>query len=200
MPAYSFEGLTPVVHPTAFVHPTATLIGDVIIGPECFVGPNASLRGDIGRLVMEAGSNLQDNCIMHSFPGRDVVIEVNGHVGHGAVLHGCRIGRNTLIGMNSVIMDNALIGDDCIIGAMSFIKAGTVCEPRSVWMGSPAKLIRMVSERERRWKAQGTHEYQELAGRYNRSHLLCDVLIEEEKDRPRLSGDYKPLTEQASRD
>lgn len=195
MPSYAFEGLRPVVDPAAFVHPTAVLIGDVMIGARCFVGPGAVLRGDFGSLILEAGSNLQDNCVMHSFPGRDVVVEVDGHVGHGAVLHGCRVGRNALIGMNTVIMDNAEIGADCIIGAMSFVKAGTVTEPATLWAGSPARLVRAVSERELAWKTRGTQEYQTLAQRCREGLSPCEPLALAEPDRQRLAGSYAPLSE-----
>lgn len=116
---YAIDGIVPVVDPTAYVHPSAVLIGDVIVGPGCYVGPCASLRGDFGRLILEAGANLQDTCVMHGFPGTDTVVEENGHVGHGAVLHGCRVGRNALIGMNAVIMDNAVIGEATARRALS---------------------------------------------------------------------------------
>ena len=124
MPIYEFEGIRPVVDPTAFVHPTAVLIGDVIVGPQCFVGPCAVMRGDIGRLILERGSNLQDTCVVHSFPGDDTIVEENGHIGHGAVLHGCTIKKNALVGMNAVVMDNAVIGENSFVAAMAFVKAG----------------------------------------------------------------------------
>ena len=96
MTCYAFAGLRPVVSPDAFVHPDAVLIGDVIVGAGCYVAPLACLRGDFGRIVLAPGSNVQDTCVMHGFPGSDTVVEEDGHVGHGAVLHGCRIGRNAL--------------------------------------------------------------------------------------------------------
>ncbi len=133
---YAIEGVIPVVDPTAFVHPTAVLIGDVIIGPGCYVGPNAVLRGDFGRLVMEAGANLQDTCVVHGFPGSDTVIEVDGHIGHGAVIHGARIGRNALVGMNAVVMDGAVIGESSIVAAMAFVKTGMQVPPKSLVLGS----------------------------------------------------------------
>ncbi|HEX6012699.1 MAG TPA: phenylacetic acid degradation protein PaaY, partial [Geminicoccaceae bacterium] len=122
---YAIEGIAPVVHPTAFVHPTAVLIGDVIVGPRCYVGPVASLRGDFGRLILGEGANLQDTCVMHGFPNTDTVVEEDGHIGHGAVLHGCRIGRNVLVGMNAVVMDGAEIGESSIVAAMAFVRANT---------------------------------------------------------------------------
>lgn len=192
---YAFDGLRPVVDPTAFVHPTAVLIGDVVVGPRCYVGPGAVMRGDFGRLVMRAGSNLQDNCVMHSFPGRECVIEEDGHVGHGAVLHGCRVGRNALIGMNAVIMDNVDIGEGCIIGAMSFVKAGVVAEAGTLWAGVPARMLRPVTDKELAWKSLGTADYQALAQRCLTGLEPCAPLSEEEPGRPRLTGDNKPLGE-----
>jgi phenylacetic acid degradation protein len=162
---YAIDGIVPVVDPTAFVHPTAVLIGDVIVGPDCYVGPCASLRGDFGRLILERGANLQDTCVMHGFPGTDTVVEEDGHVGHGAVLHGCRVGKNALIGMNAVIMDNAVIGESSIIAACAFVKAGVTIPPRSLAAGMPAKVLRTLSEEEIGWKSDGTRTYQDLTRR-----------------------------------
>jgi len=162
---YSIDGIVPVVDPTAFVHPTAILIGDVIVGPGCYVGPAASLRGDFGRLILERGANLQDTCVMPGFPGTDTVVEEDGHIGHGAVLHGCRIGRNALVGMNAVIMDNATIGESAIVAACAFVKAGAEMPARHLVAGMPAKVIRPLSDEEIAWKVDGTRTYQDLARR-----------------------------------
>ena len=162
---YAIDGIVPVVDPSAYVHPSAVLIGDVIVGPDCYVGPCASLRGDFGRLILERGSNLQDTCVMHGFPGTDTVVEEDGHIGHGAVLHGCRVGRNALIGMNAVIMDNAVIGESSIVAASAFVKAGMEIPPRVLVAGMPAKVIRALSDEEVRWKSAGTATYQDLARR-----------------------------------
>jgi phenylacetic acid degradation protein len=166
MPSYKYEGITPVVDPSAFVHPTAVLIGDVIIGAGCLVGPAAVLRGDIGRLELKAGSNVQDTCVVHCFPGKDVVVHENGHVGHGAVLHGCTVGRNALIGMNAVLMDDAVVGENSIVGALAFVKEGTEIPANTLWAGAPAKQIRELSEKEIGWKSRGTEVYQHLAQRH----------------------------------
>lgn len=163
MGIYAWDGIVPVVDPLAFVHPDAVVIGDVIIGPACYVGPGAVLRGDFGRIVMEVGSNLQETCVVHAFPGKDVVIEESGHIGHGAVLHGCRIGRGAMVGMNAVVMDEAVVGPESIIAALAFVKAGAGIPPRSLAVGSPAKVIRELSDDEVAWKAQGTVIYQRLA-------------------------------------
>jgi phenylacetic acid degradation protein len=160
---YAWDDIVPVVDPRAFVHPDAMVIGDVLIGPAYYIGPGAVLRGDFGRIVMETGSNLQETCVVHAFPGRDVVIEEAGHIGHGAVLHGCRIGRNAMVGMNAVVMDEAVVGAHSIIAALAFVKAGAVIPPRSLAVGSPAKVIRDLSDDEIAWKSQGTAIYQSLA-------------------------------------
>src|SRR5690554_4895251 len=152
MPSYSIDGVIPVVHPTAYVHPTAILIGDVHIGPGCYVGPGASLRGDFGKVILHEGSNVQDTCVMHAFPGMDCVVEKDGHVGHGAVLHGCVVGEDALIGMNAVVMDGALIGPRSIVAATSFVKARFQCEAESMVVGTPARVLRSLEPKEIAWK------------------------------------------------
>lgn len=196
MPCYEIDGLIPVVDPTAFVHPTAILIGDVIIGAGCYVGPAASLRGDFGRLVLEAGANLQDTCVMHGFPGTDTVVETDGHIGHGAVLHGCRIRRNALVGMNAVVMDNAVIGEAAMVAACAFVKAGMEIPPRTLAAGVPAKLVRELSEQELAWKREGTATYQQLTRRCQSTMHEVLPLAAAEPDRKRLTVDgVVPLAE-----
>ncbi len=193
---YAIDGIVPVVDPTAFVHPTAVLIGDVIVGPGCYVGPCASLRGDFGRLILERGANLQDTCVMHGFPGTDTVVGEDGHIGHGAVLHGCRVERNALVGMNAVIMDNALIGESAMVAACAFVKAGVEIPPRSLAAGIPARVIRLLSDEERAWKVEGTHTYQDLARRCLTTMVECEPLRAAEPDRPRIHiPDVIPLVE-----
>jgi phenylacetic acid degradation protein len=178
------------------VHPSAVLIGDVIVGPGCYVGPCASLRGDFGRLILERGANLQDTCVMHGFPGTDTVVEEDGHIGHGAVLHGCRIGRNALVGMNAVIMDNAVIGESSIVAASAFVKAGAEIPPRSLAAGMPAKVIRALSDEEIAWKVDGTRTYQDLARRSLATMVECDPLAAIEPDRKRIHmPEVVPLVE-----
>jgi phenylacetic acid degradation protein len=192
MPVYSLEGITPVVHPDAFVHETAVLIGDVLIGAGCYIGPNASLRGDFGRIIVEAGANVQDSCVMHSFPGKDCSVERDGHIGHGAVLHGCRIANNAMVGMNAVIMDDVVIGESSIVGATAFVAAGFECPPRSLVIGVPAKIKRQLSDQEINWKTRGTQEYQQLAARCLASLVRTQALTESEPDRRRMeTGGYE---------
>lgn len=193
---YSIEGVTPVVHPTAFVHASAVIIGDVIIGADCYIGPNACLRGDFGRIRVEQGVNIQDCCIVHGFPERDTVVEENGHIGHGAVLHCCRIGRNALVGMNAVVMDKADVGESAIVAAMAFVKAGMVVPPKSLVAGIPAKVVRELTEQEMAWKVEGTVLYQQLARRSLATMTETVALTEVEADRKRiLLPDIKPLIE-----
>lgn len=185
---FSIDGVIPVVHPDAYVHPTAVLIGDVIIGPSCYVGPCASLRGDFGRLILEKGSNLQDGCVMHGFPSTDTVIGEDGHIGHGAILHGCRIGRDALVGMNAVVMDGAIVGESAMVAAMAFVRAGFEVPPRSLAAGIPAKVLRPLTERDLAWKREGTADYQHLVLRSKRSLKAVDPLTEMEPNRPRVDG------------
>ncbi len=194
MPCYEINGLVPVVDPTAFVHPSATLIGDVIVGPGCYVAPGASLRGDFGRIILERGSNLQDCCVMHGFPGTDTKVEEDGHVGHGAILHGCIVGRNAMVGMNAVVMDEAVVGESSIVAACAFVKAGMVIPPRSLAVGTPAKVLRQLTDAEIEWKMSGTRSYQELTLRSLRTLREVAPLAAVEADRRRIEIDAEGLS------
>jgi len=184
---YSIDGVTPVVDPTTYVHPSAVLIGDVIVGPGCYIGPLASLRGDFGRLEVRAGANLQDCCVMHGFPGTDTVVDEDGHIGHGAILHGCIVQRNALVGMNAVINDNAVVGESAIVAAMAFVKAGMVIPPRTLVAGVPAKIVRAITDQELAWKVEGTQSYQELTRRSLASLTATTPLLAPEPDRKRIT-------------
>ena len=199
MPCYEIDGFIPVVDPTAFVHPTAVLIGDVIVGAGCYVGPGASLRGDFGGIILEPGSNLQDNCVMHSFPGANAVVEKDGHIGHGAILHGCIVKRNALVGMNSVVMDGAVVGEESFVAAQSFVKAKFEVPPRTLVAGTPAKIIRPLTDDEIAWKTKGTGEYQELARRSLASHKPCTPLTEVPAVRGEKKSTYKTLADTKGR-
>jgi len=193
---YSIDGITPVVDPTAFVHPSAVLIGDVIVGPGVYVGPSASLRGDFGRLVVERGANIQDCCILHGFPDKDTVIEEDGHIGHGAVIHGATVRRNALVGIRAVVNDNAVIGESAIVAALAFVKAETIVPPRTLVAGIPAKVKRELSESELAWKKDATRLYQELTARCHASLRETVALAAVEPDRRRLPlAGVMPLSE-----
>jgi phenylacetic acid degradation protein len=197
---YAIDGLVPVIDPSAFVHPSAVLIGDVIVGPGCYVGPCASLRGDFGRLILHAGVNVQDTCVLHSFPEHDTVIEENGHIGHGAVIHCCTIRRNALIGMNAVVMDNAVVGESAIVAACAFVKAGMEIPPRMLAAGVPARVIRELSAEEMAWKHEGTGTYQNLTRRCLATMVATEALDAPEADRPRIvMPEVIPLSELKAR-
>lgn len=186
MPVYQIDGLTPVVPEDSFLHPTAVLIGDVIIGHRVYIGPNACLRGDFGRIIVKDGANVQDNCVMHGFTDQDTIVEEDGHIGHGAILHGCVIGKNALVGMNAVILDGAQIGENSIVGASAFIKAKAEFGANLMILGSPAKALRELRPDELEWKKKGTCEYQDLVIRCKNSLHQVEPLREVEENRRKL--------------
>jgi phenylacetic acid degradation protein len=180
---YSIDGITPVVHPSAFVHDSAVLIGDVIVGARAYIGPCACLRGDFGRIVVEEGANIQDTCMLHGFPGKDTVVGPGVTVGHGAVLHGCVVQRGALIGMNCVVNDNAEVGEDSVIAALAFVRAEAKIPPRSLAAGIPAKVLRELSADEIKWKRDNTALYEQLAVRSAKTMQRVDALTEIEPGR-----------------
>lgn len=175
---YEFNGFRPVVHESSFIHPQATVIGNVIIGKHVYVGPGAAIRGDWGAIAIEDGCNVQENCTVHMFPGVTVRLLEGAHIGHGAVIHGAVIGKNSLIGMNSVIMDNVEIGEECIVGALCFIKADTKIPRRSLVVGNPGKIVREVSDEMIKWKTEGTALYQQLPQQLFETLVECEPLRE----------------------
>ena len=181
---YEFEGLVPVAHPSSFVHPTAAVTGNVVIGRDVYVGPGAAIRGDWGGVTIEDGCNVQEGCVIHMFPGITVVLEESAHIGHGAIVHGARIGRNALIGMNAVVMDHATIGAECIVGALCFVPAEMQVPPRKVVVGNPAKIVKDVSDDMIAWKTEGTRLYQRLPAQLHRSLRECEPLREVPANRP----------------
>ena len=193
---YSIDGLIPIVHPTSFVHPAASVIGDVIVGPDCYIGPFASLRGDFGRVEIGRGSNVQESAVLHCFPDAACSVEEEGHIGHAAVLHGCRVRSRGFVGINSVIMDGAVIGEEALVAAHSFVSAGFEVPPRTLVAGSPAKVIRELDETTLRWKSNGPRAYQALARRSLATFQSVEPLAELEADRPKLRHEAersKPL-------
>ena len=192
---YEFKGYRPVVDISAFIHPQATVTGNVVIGKNVYIGPGAAVRGDWGRIVIEDGCNVQENCTIHMFPGVTVWLKEGAHVGHGAVIHGAVIGRNCLIGMNSVIMDNVQLGEECIVGALTFIKAGMEIPRRSMVVGNPGVIIKEVSDEMIRWKTEGTALYQALPDEMRESWKICEPLREVPRDELGRQGGasgYKP--------
>ncbi len=192
---YEFEGYIPVIHETAFIHPQASVIGNVQIGANVFVGSGAAIRGDIGKIIIEDGCNVQENCIIHMFPGKTVLLKEMAHIGHGAIVHGADVGKNTLVGMNAVLMDDAIIGDECVVGALCFVNAGKEIPDRSVVVGNPAKIVKEVSDKMLGWKTDGTLLYQKLAKDSNESLKEVEPLRELPEDRADQKDVFKPWNE-----
>ena len=190
MAVYSFNGFVPVIKPSSFVHPQASVIGDVIIGENVYIGPGAAIRGDWGRIIIEDGCNVQENCVIHMFPGTTVCLKKGAHVGHGAIIHGGTIGENSLIGMNAVLMDDVEIGAESIIGALCFVPAKMIIPKRSLVVGNPAKIIREVSDEMIAWKTEGTALYQKLPMQCFETMKVCEPLIQEEENRPQHDVNY----------
>jgi phenylacetic acid degradation protein len=188
---FEFKGLRPVSHHTSFVHPQASVIGDVIIGKNVFIGAGAVLRGDFGRIVIEDGCNVQENCVVHMFPGITVLLMEGAHIGHGAIIHGATIGRNCLVGMNAVVMDDVSVGDESIIGALCFVNTGMVIPERSLVVGNPAKIIKQVSDEMILWKTKGTEIYQQLAADCLLVFKECSPLDAEEENRKVIAQEYR---------
>jgi phenylacetic acid degradation protein len=183
---YAIDGVVPVIDPTAFVHPDAVLIGDVVVGAGCYVGPCASLRGDFSRLILEDGCNVQDNCTLHSVPGFDLVIGRDGHIGHGAIIHSAHIGANAMVGINAVIMDYATIGESSIVAAMSFVKTGAKIPPKHLVAGVPARILRELTDDDLAMKTESTRQYHQLACRSLATLVEAEPLTKFDPERKRL--------------
>ena len=190
---YTFKGHTPVVHSSSFVHPQASVIGNVIIGKDCYVGPSAVIRGDWGEIILEDGVNVQENCTVHMFPGKSITLKKGAHVGHGAIIHGANLGENCLIGMNAVIMDDATIGNESIVGALAFVKAEMQIPERSLVVGNPAKIIKQVSDEMMQWKTAGTKLYQQLPADCHEGMKAVEPLREIPENRPKQENFYETL-------
>ncbi len=193
MAIYEFNGIKPVIHETAFIHLQAAVTGNVIIGKNVYIGPGAAIRGDWGKIIIEDGCNVQENCTIHMFPGVTVLLKEAAHIGHGAIIHGATIGRNCLIGMNAVIMDEVELGDECIVGALSFMKQGEKIPSRSLVAGNPAKIIKEVSDEMISWKTQGTKLYQKLPKQCIETLKACEPLRELKEQQSIFKSDYKPF-------
>ncbi|MCC6761863.1 MAG: transferase hexapeptide repeat family protein [Chitinophagaceae bacterium] len=181
---YAFKGFVPVVHPSSFVHPQAVVTGNVIIGKDCYIGPGAALRGDWGGIILEDGCNVQENCTIHMFPGKTVLLKAGAHIGHGAVIHGAQIGANCLVGMNAVVMDNVVLGEGCIVGALAFIREGEQIPDRSLVVGNPGKIVKQVSDDMLAWKTKGTQLYQQLPAAMYAEATPCEPLTALPTNRP----------------
>ena len=198
---YSIDGIAPAIDPGAFVHPDAVLIGDVVIEKNCYLGPNVSLRGDMGQIWLKRGANMQDNCIAHTFAGGEMIVEEDANVGHGAILHGCRVGKGALVGMNAVIKDGAVIGQYSFVGALAFVKAGFEVPERTVAGGIPAKILRDLKDEEIDWKKAGDQDYQNIIARSFDSLMAADPIEDiSEVQGPRIKYSGVPPLYKTRRD
>ena len=188
---FEFDGFKPVIHESSFIHPQANVTGNVIIGKNVYVGPGAVIRGDWGEIIIEDGCNVQENCVIHMFPGTTVLIKENAHLGHSCTIHGAEIGENSLIGMNAVIMDNAVIGKEAIVGALTMVPANMNIPSRKIAIGNPAKIIKEVSDEMIKWKTEGTKLYQQLPKDCKQTLIECEPLRNIEKDRPSQEKKFK---------
>lgn len=192
---FEFEGFRPVVHESAFIHPNATVIGNVVIGRNVYVAAGAVIRGDWGEILIEDGCNVQENCVIHMFPGVTVHLEEGSHIGHDAIIHGARIGRNALVGMNAVVMDHARVGAGSIVGALTLVPERMEIPERKIAVGIPARLVDDVSDERLAWKTAGTQLYQQLPEQLRRSLRPCEPLREAPPHRPPMEAIYKTFRE-----
>jgi len=193
---YEINGYKPVIHESAFIHPQAAVTGNVIIGRDVYIGPGAAIRGDWGKIVIKDGANVQENCTIHMFPGVTVTLEESAHVGHGAIIHGATIGKNSLVGMNAVVMDRVRVGEECIIGALSFVKEGMDIPDRKVVVGNPATIVKNVTDEMAEWKTEGTGWYQRLPEEIRKSWRECEPLREVPEGREDQPGEYRTWGEE----
>ncbi len=184
---YEFNGIKPVISKKAWLHDSAVVIGDVVIEDDCYIGPYAVLRGDYTRLTVGKGSNVQDHCMLHSYPEYPVMLEPDCHIGHGVILHGCILRENCMVGMNAVVMDGAVVGKNSMVGAMAFVKSGMQIPDNMMVFGSPARIIRELTEQELKEKTFGTNCYKMLAQEgLNGAMKPCEPLRELDENRPQL--------------
>ena len=192
---YQFKEHIPVIHESSFIHPQSTVTGNVIIGKNVYIGPGAALRGDFGKIIIEDGCNVQENCTIHMFPGVTVLLKENAHIGHGAIIHGATIGKNCMVGMNAVIMDNVVLEDECIVGALSFVKADQHIPARSLLVGNPARIIREIGDEMIEWKTEGTKIYHQLTEDMKKEWKVCEPLREVPDQKVKTDFDYKTWNE-----
>lgn len=162
---YEIDGMIPVISSKSFIDDSAVIIGDVIIEEGVYIGPFASIRGDLGRIIIRKNSNVQDNCVLHGDPKLDTIVNEEGHIGHGAIVHACILEKNVLIGINATILDRAVIGENSIVGAHALVTYGSVIPPNSLALGMPAKVIKTLDEEQLKNKVRGTQIYKNLVVR-----------------------------------
>lgn len=173
---YKFEGVTPIIHHDTYIHPSAVIIGNVVVESQCYIGPLASLRGDLGSIYLCSGAVIQERCVLHSALRENVLIEEEGHVGHGAVLHGCLIRSGAAVGMGSMVMSGAEVGERSILAAHSFVRARVTLPAESLFSGNPARLVRALSQEEMTRKLERAELYRQLSRGRLEGMVACPPL------------------------
>lgn len=168
MPIYQLDKLAPQIDPTAWVHESAVIIGDVRLGPNVSIWPNVSIRGDNIQIDIRAGSNIQEGSVLHVDPDTPLIVHENVTVGHQAMLHGCVIGSGSLIGMQAIILNHAVIGKNCLIGAGAIVPEGREIPDGSLVIGV-GKVVRTLSDEEIEQMRINNQTYQERAQFYAKS-------------------------------
>ncbi|NLJ72101.1 MAG: hypothetical protein GX333_03680 [Syntrophomonadaceae bacterium] len=175
MAIYEYEGKRPVIPETTFIHPQATIIGDVVFGENCYVGAGAVVRGDYGNIIIGDGSNIQENAVIHSEPYTTAVFEENVLIGHGAIVHGpCVIGESTTIGMGSVVNGETTIEAESLLAAGSVLPPRKTIPTRKVAMGNPAKIVKDLDDNMLVYNQIATKLYQDLAAKCKTSLKRID--------------------------
>lgn len=169
MALYQFEGKAPQVDPSAFVHPQATLIGEVSVAAGCFIGAGAALRADLGRIEIGRDSNVQENCVLHMNPGQAVIIGQGVIIAHGAILHDAVVEDGAFIGMAAVLLAGARVGAKAMVAAGSLLPTGMEVPPGHLALGNPAQVKGPLSPQRLAATARGLELYKELAARSLRS-------------------------------
>ena len=156
----------PVIHPSAFIAPNATVLGDVTVGENSSLFFGAVVRSEFVPIIIGKDTNIQDNCVLHADPGMPMTIGSGVTVGHGAILHSCTVGDNALIGMGAIVLNGAVIGRDCIIGAGAVVPQNAVIPDGSLVLGMPGKVRREVTEAEKAENLDSARRYVVKAADY----------------------------------
>lgn len=174
MPLYEVDGKRPQIDLSAFVHPEATIMGDVTVGAGCYIGPGARLRGDWGRIVVGDGSNVQENVVIHVRRDDGAYLGEASHISHSAVIHNCRLHRHVFVGIGAIILDHAEIGAECMVAAGAVVLTGTKVPAGKLVIGVPAKVVGDLSEELRQECWEGTRLYQSIPDWYRRALKRID--------------------------
>jgi gamma-carbonic anhydrase len=187
MPILPYHGVYPRIAQDAFIAPSAVIAGDVTIGPGASVWFGAVIRGDVARIRIGAGSNVQDNCVLHADEGMPCEIGAGCTLGHGAIVHGARLGDRVLVGMGAIVLSGAVVGGECIIAAGAVVPEGKAIEAGQLILGVPGKAVRPITEEERERIVSGSARYQAYAQEYA-TRGLDHLAAQRRRTRARAGG------------